>query len=95
MLALLMLAVLVAAAGLFFLSSATAGVGLIGLACFLAICARIAQAGRTAHEPEPESPIRADPPTPVTPTSERRLLEAGLVLMVIAVIIAFAFAIMR
>lgn len=42
---LMILALLGAAVGFFFLSEATMGVGIIGLACFLGILTRIVQAG--------------------------------------------------
>jgi hypothetical protein len=63
----------VAAIGLLFLSNATSGVGILSLACLLAICARIAQASAhhrelwTAIERLQAVPAAATPP-PATPT---------------------------
>lgn len=47
---LVILAVLAVAVGVYFLSQATLGVGIIAIGCFLAIAARIAQAAKHQQE---------------------------------------------
>lgn len=53
MFALIVFAIFFALIGLIELTSATTGVGLIGIACLFGILARIAQAG---HRSQPEKP---------------------------------------
>ena len=49
---LILLAILLAGAGIFSISQATLGVGLLAVACFLGILARIAQAAKHQEKTE-------------------------------------------
>lgn len=62
-------------AGVVFLSNATAGVGLIGVACFFGICGRISQAERDtklllAAVSQPARPVSA--PVQHAPIADRK-----------------------
>lgn len=58
---LIILAVVAAVVGLLALSSATLGVGILALACFLGICVRLTQAAR--HHQEVMAALHAPAPT--------------------------------
>ena len=64
---LVLVSLVIGAAGLLFLSNATVGVGLIAFACLLAIYARIAQVWEHRRDAREEASMRAASAAPQAP----------------------------
>lgn len=93
---LVVLAVMFGAAGLLFLSGATAGVGLIAFACLLGICARIAQAAEHRRATMPV-PVDTRPPDVLQAIKQRQdrllyILAGGFVLSAVLYVAVMTFA---
>lgn len=95
---LVVVAVLFGIAGLFFLSEATTGVGLLAFGCLLAIMARIAQAGAqhqeaTAAVESSSEPEAAPLLSPAEREAHARKERRGIVVAVAITVVILGFVV--
>lgn len=93
---LILLAIVCAAAGLLFASQATFGVALVGIACLLAILARIAQADRQhkeVHGNEHAPQVEPTPPRNELAPAPRWMQFAFSGVIAVAVILVILIAV--